>query len=248
MRRMTVLGLLLAVPVFAHAAATRTLSADIPATGINSVAITVGVGELRITPSADDVVHVHVTLQQKSRGFLWFFHWQSTATSKDIQAAQINQQKTGGVLDLSLGAPGKLNNSDVKQKWDVQIPARLALTIAMKVGQVNVAGVGGGVHADLNVGEIDLNTPGGPLQVNVNVGQISATSGSKQLGSIELSSAIGEAALFMNGKHVGEGGRHSGLGRRIHLTGSGPDSMKLSVNVGEVDLRIASSAPAKNKS
>ncbi|MGH8337461.1 MAG: hypothetical protein ACRETL_11710, partial [Gammaproteobacteria bacterium] len=51
-------------------------------------------------------------------------------------------------------------------------------------------------------------------------------------------SSIGEAALFMNGKHVGEGGRHSGLGRRIHLPGNGPDSMNLSVNVGEVDLRL----------
>lgn len=240
MKRVILLGLMLAIPVFAHAAANRTLTTDISAAGINSLAITIGVGELRVTPSTDAAVHVRVTLQPKSSGFLWFFHWQSTATSKDIQAAQITQQRDGDQLTLSLSTPGKLNGSDVKQTWDVQIPARLALDITMKVGQVNVTGIAGGVHTDLNVGEINLDTPGGPLSATVNVGQISATSASKQLGSIELSSSIGEAALFMSGKHVREGGRHNGLGRRIHLPGSGPDSMKLSVNVGEVDLRLTS--------
>ncbi|MGH8379067.1 MAG: hypothetical protein ACRER7_08925 [Gammaproteobacteria bacterium] len=238
MKRIVVLGLLLALPVLANAAATRTLTTDIPAAGVNTLTITVGVGELRVTPSSDEAVHVSIKLEQKARGFLWFFHWQSTATSKDIQAAEINQQTSGDRLNLSLNTPGRLNGSDVKQIWVVQIPARLALDIAMKVGQVTVAGIAGGVHTDLNVGEIDLDTPAGPLSATVNVGQISATSGSKHLGPIELSSSIGEAALFMNGKHVGEGGRHSGLGRRIHLPGNGPDSMNLSVNVGEVDLRL----------
>ncbi|MGH8283468.1 MAG: hypothetical protein ACRESE_06430 [Gammaproteobacteria bacterium] len=248
MRHILVFGLLLAVPILAHAAANRTLTTDISTAGINSLAIAVGVGELRVTPSSDDAVHVRVTLQPKSSGFLWFFHWQSTATSKDIQTAQITQHRDGDHLTLSLSTSGKLNSSDVKQTWDVQIPVRLALNITMKVGQVTVTGIAGGVHTDLNVGEIDLDTPGGPLSVTVNVGQISAVSASKQLGPIELSSSIGEAALFMDGKHVREGGRHSGLGRRIHLPGSGPDSMKLSVNVGEVDLRINSPQPPQNKS
>ncbi len=248
MKRVAVFGLLLTLPLLANAAATRTLTTNIPASGIKSLAITVGVGELRVTPSTDATVHVRVTLQPKSSGFLWFFHWQSTATSEDIQAAQIAQKRDGDQLNLSLTTPGKLNDSDVKQTWDVQIPVRLALDIAMKVGQVTVSGITGGVHTNLNVGEIDLDTPAGPLSATVNVGQIGATSASKQLGSIELSSTIGEAALFVNGKHMREGGRHSGLGRRIHLPGSGPDSMKLSVNVGEVDLRVESSAEAKNKS
>lgn len=248
MKRVILLVLMLAIPVFTHAAATRTLTTDIPASGINSLAITVDIGELRVTPSTDATVHVRVTLQPKSSGFLWFFHWQSTATSEDIQAAQITQKRDGDHLNLSLTTPGKLNDSDVKQTWDVQIPVRLALDIAMKVGQVTVSGIAGGVHTNLNVGEIDLDTPSGPLSATVNVGQISATSASKQPGSIELSSNIGEAALFMSGKHVREGGHHSGLGRRIHLPGSGPDSMKLSVNVGEVDLRINLPQPPQNKS
>ena len=140
---------------------------------------------------------------------------------------------------LSLSEPQNLDNDDVKQKWSVQVPARLAVDINMKVGQATVTGIAGGVHADLNVGEIDLDTPRGPMSADVNVGQIRAESGSAQHGDITLSSTIGEAALYINDKHVGGAGGHNGLGRSISFSGSGPDSMKLSVNVGEVDLRIA---------
>lgn len=246
MKRLVVLGLLLALPALTWAAAGRTLTAEIPADGIHTLALTAGVGEVRVTPSNDDAVHVSVRLEQKSREFLWFFHWQGNTTAREIQSAQIVQQRSGDRLDLSLGSSRKLDTNQVKQHWTLQIPARLALALNMKVGQVNVQGVAGGVHADLSVGEIDLDIPGGPLNARVNVGQISATSATTQPGTIDLASDIGEAALFMNGKYVGAGGRHSGLGRRIHLPGSGPDSMQLSVNVGEVDLRIESPAPSKS--
>lgn len=239
MKRIAILGLLLALPLVVHAAATRTLSADIPAAGINKLAIAVGVGELRVTPSRDAAVHVRVALRQKSREFLWFFHWQSSSTAREIQAAQITRQKQGDRLVLSLSEPKNLDNDDVKQKWSVQVPARLAVDINMKVGQATVTGIAGGVHADLNVGEIDLDTPRGPMSADVNVGQIRAESGSAQHGDITLSSTIGEAALYINGKRVDGAGGHNGLGRSISFSGSGPDSMKLSVNVGEVDLRIA---------
>ena len=247
MKRLAVLGLLLVIPALACAAGSRTLSADVSANGLNTLALTAGVGEVRITPSSDDLVHVSVRLEQKSREFLWFFHWQSNTTTREIQSAQLVLQRSGERLDLSLGSSSKLDTSQVKQHWMLQIPARLALALNMKVGQVSVQGVTGGVNVNLNVGEIDLDTPRGALNARVNVGQISASSASTRLGPIDLSSDIGEAAVFMNGKAVRGGGRHSGLGRIIHLPGSGPDTMKLSVNVGEVDLRLDSPLLSKTQ-
>lgn len=245
MKRLVILSVLLLLPVLTQAAANRVLTADIPASGVNTLVITAGVGELRVSPSNDDAVHVSIRLEQKSREFLWFFHWQSSTTTREIQSAEIVQQRQGSRLDLSLGSSSKLDTNQVKQHWELQIPVRLELGINMKVGQITVSGIAGGVRTDLNVGETDLDTPGGPLSAKINVGQISATSASTQLGPIDLASDIGEAALFMNGKMVRGGGRHSGLGRRIHLAGSGPDSMSLSVNVGEVDLRINSPRSSK---
>jgi hypothetical protein len=240
MKHLAAMVLLLTLPALACAAGTRTLTAEIPANGMLTLAVTAGVGELHVTPSGDDTVHVSVRLEQKSREFLWFFHWQSNATARAIQAAEIVQQRSGDRLRLSLGSAGKLDTDQVKQYWTLQIPARLALAIDMKVGQITVNGVTGGIRVNLNVGEITLDAPRGPLSAKVNVGQIRATSASTRLGPIDLSSDIGEAALFSGGKPVRHGGRHTGLGRSIHIAGDGPDRIHLSVNVGEVDLRLTS--------
>ena len=120
----------------------------------------------------------------------------------------------------------------------MQVPGRLALSVAMKVGQASIEGIAGGVSARLNVGQLDVNTPRGPLSAEVNVGQIRAVSASTQPGDISLSTTIGDAALYMNGKFVGHAGARNGLGRSINVSGTGADSMKLNVNVGEVELRV----------
>jgi len=240
MKRIATLGCLLAIPLLAQAAAPRILRADIPASGINTLAITVGVGELQVMPSSDDAVHVQVDLEQKSREFLWFFHWQSRATAQEIQAAQITQEKQGQRLVLSLTTPNKLSKDDVKQKWIMQVPARLAVELTMKVGQASIRGIEGGVKAGLNVGELNLDVPRGSLKAKINVGQITAATDTAHPGSIALSSSIGEAALYMHGRYISHAGEHSGLGRNININGNGPDNMTLRVNVGEVDLRVGS--------
>lgn len=249
MKRLLPLLLLCLLPVLAAAQTgeSRTLTANLPATALKSLSVTAGVGELQVTASPDDTVHVRVILQQKSRQVLWFFHWQSRATAREIQSAKIQTQQSDGQLNVSLGTTGKLDTDQVKQNWDVQVPAQLALDVNMKVGKVNVAGVAGGVHVALNVGEIGLDTPRGPMSARVNVGQIRAKSGTQQLGSVNLSSDIGEAVLFANGKPVRNSGRHNGLGRRVHLAGGGADNMDLSVNVGEVDLNLSAPPPPNSK-
>jgi hypothetical protein len=249
MQRLAVLVLLLVMPVLAQAAETRMLDANIPAAGIDTVAIAAGVGEVYITPSTDDALHIHITLENKSREFLWFFHWQSRATTQEIQAAQISQKQQGRRLELSLTTPGSLDKDDVKQKWIMQVPARMRVELNMKVGEANIDGIAGGVQADLNVGELDMDVPSGVLSADVNVGQISVTSGTSQPGDIHLSSNIGEAALYMNGKYMGDMGEHSGLGRSIKRDAKGSDRMRLSVNIGEVDLRVETSVkqPASSR-
>lgn len=242
MKRWVIFGALLVLPLLANASEPRVLQTDMSATGITGLAITAGVGEVHITPSSDNAVHVHVILEQKSNDFLWFFHWQSRATEQQIQAAQISQQREGKRLLLSLSNLGKMDKDDVKQKWIVQMPAHLALDLKMNVGEVTIEGVSGGVQTTLNVGELNMDVPQGRLDAKVNVGQISVTTATDQPGNISLSSNIGEAALYRGGKYITHAGKHHGLGRNIYLSGGGSDSMQLSVNIGEVDLRIEPAA------
>lgn len=235
-KRLVLLGLLLSVTCAARAAGPWELATDIPAAGLQRVVLNVGVGEVRVSPSGDDAVHVHVTLRPKQREFLWFFHWRSSGTAREIAGATLNQRVQGGTLRLSLHYPTD-HSDDVRQLWTVQLPARMALATHMKVGQLIVNGVSGGVSAKLNVGQVALDVPRGALNVDVNVGEIRARSHSAEHGDIALSSTIGQAQLYIAGKRIGTGEAH-GLGVVVDETGTGPGPMRLKVNIGEVSLHI----------
>lgn len=240
MKRLAALLLLTLIPALAAADAdpvARTLIADIPAKGLNSFALHVGVGEVHLTASPDDQVHVLVKLRKKQEEFLWFFHWMSEGTEKDISAASIKQEREGDKLSLSLDYPSRDAEQELKQEWQVQLPSRLAAKVDMNVGDLSIAGNAGGVDAKLNVGELTIDSLGGPLSGTVNVGEIRAKSASTRHGEISLSSSIGDAELYIQGEKTGLKAR-GGLGNSLTLDGSGPDSMKFEVNVGEVSLRL----------
>ena len=246
MKRSAALLLLAALPALASAESPveRTLKTDVDAAALKSLTLRIGVGEVHVTASSDDKIHAQVTLRQKQREFMWFFHWMSAGTAKDIAAANLQQLRQGDGFTLSLDYPGDTQGDDLKQEWEVQVPARLALSADMKVGELSIEGVAGGVDAKLDVGELSIDTPAGPMRGDVNVGEIRATSGSTQLGEVSLSSSIGEAVATIGGKSAGFH-EHGGLGNRLTLPGNGPDSMHLSVNVGEVSLHVTPAADAK---
>lgn len=227
------------------AAAPRTLNADLDTAGVAKLALDVGVGEVHVNPSPDDKVHVQVTLRPKEQEFMWFFHWRSTGTARGIAAASIKQEKSGGRLSLSLNYPREADQNNLKQEWDVQMPARLTLDANLKVGELAISGVEGGVTARLDVGELSIDAPQGVIDGEVNVGEIRAKSGSDRHGKIDLSSTIGEAVVYINGEQSGFH-EHGGLGNRVTVDGSGPDSMQLKVNIGEVSLHLKPAGDAKH--
>jgi hypothetical protein len=240
--------LLISAPLLAQAddsAMPRVLNAEAPTAGINTLALEVGVGEMHITASNDDKVHVQVTLRRKEREFMWFFHWMDGGTSKEIAAAAIQQKLSGDRLTLIVSYPHEGDGSDMKQEWDVQLPARLKLDAVMAVGDCSIEGVAGGVAAKLNVGELVIDVPRGAIDASVDVGEIRAKSASSQHGRIQLSSNIGDAMLVLKGTESGTH-EHGGLGSRISLEGGGPDTMQLKVNIGEVSLHLEPADDAKH--
>ena len=221
----------------APASAPRVLTTEAAATGFDTLALEIGVGEVHVTASSDDKVHARVTLRRKEREFMWFFHWVAGGTSEEIAAATIQQKLSGDRLTLSLSYPHSSGGDDMKQEWDVQLPARLKLDADMQVGDLSIEGVAGGVSVKLNVGELALDLPKGSIQAEVNVGEIRAKSGSAQHGHISLSSNIGDAMLVMEGAESGYH-EHGGLGSRVSMDGKGPDDMKFIINIGEVTLHL----------
>ncbi|HSN16801.1 MAG TPA: hypothetical protein VLV87_01210 [Gammaproteobacteria bacterium] len=240
MKHIAALLLLSALPLAAHAEPTssmpRILKSELAATGINGVALEVGVGELHVTTSNDDKVHVQVTLRHKERQFLWFFHWMDGGSASQIAAATIQQKRGGDRLTLSLSYPHS-GDDDMKQEWDVQIPPRLRLDATMEVGDLGVDGVSGGVTARLNVGEVSIDVPQGSIDASVDVGEIRAKTATAKRGKIQLITNIGDAMLVIQGSESGYHD-HGGLGTRVSLDGSGPDAVQLKVNIGDVSLHV----------
>lgn len=239
MKRVVLILLLFALPLASRAAATRTLQSGMPAAKVSHVTIDAGVGQLKLTSSSDDKLHVQVELQQKSENFLWFFHWMSQSTARQIAAVTLQQKSENDDVTYSLVYPDHLDEGDIKQIWTIQLPARLAVKVRMKVGEMNLQGVSGGVDAKLEVGQLTIETPGGPIRASVNVGQIRATSATTQPGAIRISSNIGDARLEMPNWQDQDKGDHTGLGRTIRVSGTGSDNMDLDVNIGDARLRIA---------
>ncbi|HEY1773027.1 MAG TPA: hypothetical protein VGH91_07545 [Gammaproteobacteria bacterium] len=219
----------------ARNAGPRSLSADVSGAGLDTLALQVGVGEVHVTASNDDTVHAEVTLRPKEREFLGFLHW-SGATGRSIAAAAIHQERQDKRLTLSLDLDGH-DQDEIKQEWEVQVPARLKLDSVMNVGEMDIVGVAGGVGAKLDVGELEIDVPKGSIDADVNVGEIRAKSGSSHHGRIQLASNIGDATLLLHGSESGVH-EHGGLGNRVTLDGDGPDSMDLKLNIGEVTLHL----------
>ncbi|MGH8399517.1 MAG: hypothetical protein ACRESU_00305, partial [Gammaproteobacteria bacterium] len=85
MKRVIVALVFTLLPLTGQAAVKRTLQTTTPAADVTHASINVGVGQLKVTTSSDDKIHVQVQLEQKSQNFLWFFHWMSNSTVKEIE-------------------------------------------------------------------------------------------------------------------------------------------------------------------
>ena len=227
----------------AHAAG-GVLSADIPAGGVQRVTLAAGAGEMHITPSGDDAVHVRLDLQQNERSFLWVYHWMSGTTAKDLEGATLVLDRQGASLSLRLAYPGGAGHDDVQQKWIVQLPAHLAVSAWQQAGELKIQGMQAGVTAHLNYGDLEILTSDGPLQASMIAGRLHAISDSAHPGAIRVGSSFGLGLLSLNGKYYGPPECHR-FWCSIHLSGNteeqqagGKDDMDLHTTFGLADLRV----------
>ncbi|HEX2667941.1 MAG TPA: hypothetical protein VHP13_06160 [Gammaproteobacteria bacterium] len=220
------------------------LSADVPATNLQRVVLQAGAGEAVVTVSGDDAIHVQLDLHQDERSFLGLFHWLSASTTRDLAGATLQKSLKDGVLTLSLAYPSGESRSDVKQRWTLMLPARLALEAGMDAGRLEIDGVQGGVQARLGAGDVTIRSPGGPIKAQVSAGRLHVISDSAQPGALSLHSSFGLAVLSLNGKYYGPPEQHGFMssfhffGNSVTQQAGGKDDMDLKVTAGLADLRV----------
>lgn len=241
---MTRACLLLLAAIAAPAWADIPLSADIPAKGVDRLELAAGSGELHITASPDDAVHVKLTLDQEPHSFLGLFHWMSSGTSKDLMGASLSESAAGGVLKLGIAYPSGGDHGDVKQKWLIAVPARFAASVDMEAGMLSIKDLSGGVTTHLSAGYTDIHVPTGPVHARQSAGRIRVVRDDPQPGLVHASSSMGLAIMSFDGKFFGPP-QKEGFWNSLHLfgnsveqQGTGKDEIVLKNTAGLAQVQV----------
>jgi hypothetical protein len=218
-----------------------TVTADVPATGLQNLKFESTAGEAKIGVSPDDTVHLKLKLQQEERRVLGIT-LPSEATSKDIEGAKVGQKRDGDTLVVSAAFPsGDDHHIDAKQEWEVQVPARFGVDASMKEGRIVISGVSGGVKTQLSAGETVIHVAAGPVSARLGAGRLHVISDASQPRNLSIRSTFGLAILDLQGTYYGPPEHHGGLhlfGNSVHQQADGKDDFDLKVTAGLADLRI----------
>lgn len=223
-----------------------TISADIPAAGLQHLVFDGTFGETKIGVSPDDAVHVKLTLQQEERRILGM-PMASESTLHDVEGAKVGRDRKGDVLTVSASyASGSSHDSDVKAQWTIQVPARFSVDTSMKAGRMSINGMSGGVKAELGAGEVVIHVPSGPLYGRLSAGRLHVISDATEPHDVSVKSTFGLAVFSMHGEYYGPPPEKDDsfwshlhmLGNSLTEHGSGKDDADLKVTAGLADLRF----------
>lgn len=221
-----------------------TLDAKLATIGIAHFRLLGGPGEMDISASDDDQVHVSLELRQQQHSLLWLFHWLSNDTARDMMSATLQQARDGDILTVVLTYPSGEFRSDIQERWKVRVPARLAVDADLYAGELKITGMQNGVKSRLTAGETVLENDGGSVEASVRYGRLHVISTSNSPGVLNVTADHGLAVMSLDGKYYGPR-EEQGFWSHVHLIGNsvvqrekGKDNMDLSVSYGEADLRI----------
>ncbi|HSN16802.1 MAG TPA: hypothetical protein VLV87_01215 [Gammaproteobacteria bacterium] len=223
-----------------------TVTADIPAAGLQHLKFDGTSGDTKIGISPDDAVHVKLVLQQQERRILGM-PVASDATLRDVERAKIAQDRKGDLLTVTASYPsGSSHDSDVKTQWTIQVPARFGVDSTMKAGRMIIEGMTGGVKAQLAAGEVVIHVPSGPIYGHLSAGRLHVISDALEPRNVKVKSTFGLAVLSLHGEYYGPPPeKDDGFWSHLHMFGNtlnehagGKDDADLEVTAGLADLRF----------
>ena len=167
----SLLSLGLAVSMNALASADcRTIEQEFDAAKLEKIGVDVRVGELRVTASDDDKLHVAVEVCERRGWFGWRRHKAADATL-DVDDDEES---------IALAIKQKHYTED----WTVRMPAAAALDADVGVGDVTIEGLQGDIRLDVGVGDAEIRGKA------ADYGRVSGDAG---VGDVHVSSDSGES-------------------------------------------------------
>lgn len=222
-----------------HAYPARTLTARVPAAGVNAVDLEAGDAEVEVVAGADDAVDIRVEASSSSAGRVGIGIGAPPGdpSKADLETAVSNGILRVRLLDHQMGA--------FEGRWTITAPARVAARLAIHDGRIDVTGVTGGVTASMSAGmhstagRLHVDVPRGPLDLSISVGDVDARTGAAGYGKVDVRSTVGDASLYIDG-HAIDAPHEPGPGHRLQLAAGGTtgDDLRVRTTVGSALLRI----------
>ena len=213
----------------------RTLSADVSATGLQSIDLRTTDGSVELVGTDEDTIRISADISTPGQKRRW-----RVSFPADLQRAELIGERRGEVYGARVRVPG---NDPVVERWTVRVPRRFSVNLEAGDSAVDVSDVAGGVRVRANAGlgsdpgSIRVNVPGGRLDLSLHVGDIYAQTSSASRGPVDVESNVGDARVTLAGRNI-VSPREPGPGHRLRLSDTGPDAVTLRVGVGTATLDI----------
>ncbi len=220
-----VLIAILGIATTLGAAEVRTLSAEVESAALKAVQLEAGVGDVNITVGNGSLIVASVDLRPRRGGLFSSLK----AAEKQVRAATFEPRLSGDTLVLTLEDVDE--DRRFEEDWTLTLPAHLALSVELGVGDIEIFNVAGGLDLELGVGDAVIQVNGGPVDVEVGVGDITVHGPAAAYRSVEVAAGVGDVRIIAEGRKItGEGF----IAHSAEWRGSGDADLDAESGVGDI--------------
>jgi hypothetical protein len=221
-----ILPIVLVCAMTVEAAGSKTLTKTIDAGAIETLELSSGIGDVTITAREGlDEVAIEVLLTPRRGGFFS----SKRKAELEVEAASLETSVKKDRLQLEIAATDD-EDRRFEERWEIEIPARLALRLEHGVGDIEIQGIAADVELDSGVGDVDMTVLEGDIMVDLGVGQATVHGPAAVYGTVEAAGGVGSARVTVHGEEIEGSGF---VGHSASWTGDGSYRMEIAVGVGD---------------
>lgn len=226
-----VLAAVIALAGIAFAAGPRTLTHSLPAEGLEAIDLSSGIGDVQVTArDGAEEVSIEVLLTPRRGGFFS----SKRKAEQDVAAASLRTKIKGTRLKIGID-PSAEDDRRFEERWTIEMPTDLFLTLNHGVGDVVVDGARAGLEIDSGVGDVRVDARSGDINIDLGVGTAVVNAPAESYGSAEGAGGVGDARLTVRGEKISSGGF---ISHAATWTGDGRDHIEVSVGVGDAVITL----------
>ena len=226
-----VLSVILGCALIPEAAGPKTLTRTIQAVDIDTLDLNSGIGDVTITASEGLAeVAIEVVLTPR-RGGIFSSKRQA---ERDVEAAYLEASVERESLKLRI-SPADDEDRRFEERWIIEMPTRLALTLQHGVGDVVIRGATAGIELDSGVGDVDVEASEGNIRVDLGVGTAVVRAPAADYAVAEAAGGVGSAGITVRGEEIEGGGF---ISHAASWSGDGTYRVDVSVGVGDAIIEL----------